>query len=102
MEFAEELNQKIIVQMIHTLGENGIGVTDESFIRDLGLIIELTKGSIYRSMGIPHVTHAFFETLVNLNIDEEDNSMHSQIDLNMLEKFVEMYFKEDDDDPEVS
>ena len=102
MEFAEELNQKIILQMIHTLGENGVSVSDDSFIRDLGLIIELTKGSIYRSMGIPHPTHAFFETLVNLNIDEEDNSMHSQIDLNMLEKFVEMYFKEDDDDPEVS
>ena len=101
MEFAEELNQKIIVQMIHTLGENGIGVTDASFIRDLGLIIELTKGSIYRSMGIPHPTHGFFEALVELDIDEEDNSISSQIDLNMLETFVEKYF-EDDDDPEVS
>ena len=100
MEFAEELNQKIIVQMIHTLGENGVRVGEESFIRDLGLIIELTKGSIYRSMGIPHVTHAFFEALVDLNVDEEDNTIHSHIDLNMLEKFVEM--SEDDDDPEVS
>ena len=102
IEFAEELNQKLIIQMVQMMGENGLAVTNESFIRDLGLIIEMTKGSIYRSMGIPHPTHAFFETLVNLNIDEEDNSMHSQIDLNMLEKFVEMYFKEDDDDPEVS
>ena len=101
MEFAEELNQRIIVQMIHTLGENGIGVTDESFIRDLGLIIELTKGSIYRSMGIPHPTHSFFEVLVDLDIDENDNSISSQIDLNMLEEIVEKYF-EDDNDPEVS
>ena len=118
MEFAEELNQKIIVQMIHTMGENGIGVGDESFIRDLGLIIELTKGSIYRSMGIPHPTHAFFETLVHLTIDD-DKTIHSQIDLNKLEKFVEVseYFGEDDsgvievseyfgdgddDDPEIS
>ena len=100
MEFAEELNQRIIVQMIHSLGENGIGVTDESFIRDLGLIIELTKGSIYRSMGIPHVTHAFFEAIVDLNVDEEDSTIHSQLDLNILEKFVEM--SENDDDPEVS
>ena len=60
MEFAEELNQKIILQMIHTLGENGVSVSDDSFIRDLGLIIELTKGSIYRSMGIPHPTHETF------------------------------------------
>ena len=106
MEFAEELNQKIIVHMIQTMGENGISVADESFIRDLGLIIELTKGSIYRSMGIPHPTHAFFETIVDLNVDEDDKTIHSQIDLNMLEKFVEMskYLEDDDDDddPEIS
>ena len=103
MEFAEELNQKIIVQMIQTMGENGIGVGDESFIRDLGLIIELTKGSIYRSMGISHPTHGFFEALVDLDVNEEDNSMHSHLDFNLLEKFVEISkASEDDDDPEIS
>ena len=102
IEFAEELNQKIIIQMVHSMGENGIGVSDDSFIRDLGLIIELTKGSIYRSMGIPHPTHEFFETLVDLNVDD-DRSIHSQINLDMLEKFVEMSkYYEDDDDPEIS
>ncbi len=103
IEFAEELNQKIIIHMVQMMGENGLAVSDESFIRDLGLIIELTKGSIYRSMGIPHPTHKFFETLVDLNVDD-DRSIHSQINLDMLEKFVEMskYFEDDDDDPEVS
>ena len=104
MEFAEELNQKIIVHMIQTMGENGIAVADESFIRDLGLIIELTKGSIYRSMGIPHPTHEFFEALVDLHVDD-DRSIHSQIDLDMIEKFVEIskYYEDDeDDDPEIS
>ena len=101
MDFAEELNQKIIVQMIHTLGENGIGVSEAEFIRDLGLIIELTKGSIYRSMGIPHPTHDFFEALVDLDVDENDNSIHSSLDFELLEKFVENN-NEDDDDPEVS
>ena len=115
MEFAEELNQEIIIKMIQTMGENDIGVTDKSFIRDLGLIIELTKGSIYRSMGIPHPTHAFFETLVDLTIDD-DEAIHTQIDLNKLKKFIEIseYFgdgddfiivpsgDEDDDDPEIS
>ena len=103
IEFAEELNQKIIIQMVHTMGENGIGVSDESFIRDLGLIIELTKGSIYRSMGIPHPTHEFFEALVDLDIDEDNSSMSSTLDFDLLEKFIETskHF-EDDDDPEVS
>ena len=90
--------------MVQMMGENGITVADESFIRDLGLIIELTKGSIYRSMGIPHPTHAFFEALVDLNVDD-DKTIHSQLDLDMIEKFVEMskyYEDDDDDDPEIS
>ena len=103
MEFAEELNQKIILQMIHTLGENGVSVTDDSFIRDLGLIIELTKGSIYRSMGMPHPTHGFFEAMVEIDIDEDNSSMSSTLDFDLLEKFIEISKNfEDDDDPEVS
>ena len=108
MEFAEELNQDLIIQMVQMMGENGVGVSDPSFIRDLGLIIEMTKGSIYRSMGIPHPTHAFFETIVDVDIDEDDNTIHSHIDLNMLEKFAEINKDleddddDDDDDPEVS
>ena len=105
MEFAEELNRKIIIQMIQTMGENDIDVTDKSFIRDLGLIIELIKASIYRGMGIPHPAHAFFEALVDVGVDEEDGSIHSQIDVNILEKFVELSksFKDDDnnDPPEI-
>ena len=103
MEFAEELNQKIILQMIHTLGENGVSVSDDSFIRDLGLIIELTKGSIYRSMGIPHPTHGFFEAMVEIEIEEDNSSMSSTLDFDLLEKFIETSKNfEDDDDPEVS
>ena len=105
MDFAEELNQKIIIQMIHTLVENSIDIAEESFIRDLGLIIELIKASIYRGMGISHPIHAFFEVLVDVGVDEEDGSIHSQIDVNMLEKFVELSesFKDDDnnDPPEI-
>ena len=90
--------------MIQTMGENDIGVSEESFIRDLGLIVELTKGSIYRSMGIPHPTHEFFEALVDLDVDEEDNTIHSQLDLDMIVKFVEInkFLEDDDDDPEIS
>ena len=106
MEFAEELNQNIIVQMVHAMGENGIDVTNESFIRDLGLIIELTRGSIYRSMEIPHPTHAFFESLTDIVVDDDKN-IHGQINLDMMEKFVEVskYLEDgddEDDDPEIS
>ena len=105
MDFAEELNQKIVIQMIHTLGQNGIDVADAAFIRDLGLIIELIKGSIYRGMGIPHPTHAFVEALVDLELDEDKN-IRSQIDLNIFDKVVEIIeyvenLESDDDPPEI-
>tara|TARA_Y100000296_G_C5055134_1_gene196862 strand:+ start:369 stop:683 length:315 start_codon:yes stop_codon:yes gene_type:complete len=104
MEFAEELNQKIILQMIHTLSENGVNVSDYSFIRDLGLIIELTKGSIYRSMGIPHPTHGFFEAMVEIDIDEDNNNMSSTLDFDLLEELIEIskHNENDDDTDSVS
>ena len=85
------------------MGENGIRVGEEEFIRDLGLIIELTKGSIYRSMGMPHPTHGFFEAMVEIDIDEDNSSMSSTLEFDLLEKFIEISrHNEDDDDPEVS
>ena len=43
----------------------------------------------------------FFEALVDLDIDEDDNSIHSSLDFELLEKFVGNN-NEDDDDPEIS
>jgi hypothetical protein len=95
--FAEELNQTVIVQMIHTMGENGIPVADESFIKDIGFIIEVTKGVIYRSMGIPYPTQKLLEVFVNTQIDA-DKSLRSEIDLEQLDKFLEMCKDEKSDD----
>jgi len=95
--FAEELNQTVIVQMIHTMGENGIHVTEESFIKDIGFIIEVTKGVIYRSMGIPYPTQKLLEVFVNTEIDA-DKSLRSEVDLEQLNKFLKMCKEEEYDE----
>ena len=69
----------------------------ESFIRDLGLIIELTKGSIYRSMGIPHPTHLFTEVLKRLPSNKYSEDHVAEV-LEMLELLEEV---DDDDEPEL-
>ena len=97
LNFAEELCQASVVQLIHTLGENGIDVSEKSFIRDMGLIIEFTKGAIYRSIGLPHVTQQFFESLVDLTI-HPDNSVDSEVNLEVIEAYVELLRKDDDPD----
>ena len=95
--FAEELNQTVIVQMIHTMGDNGIPVTEESFIKDIGFIIEVTKGVIYRSMGIPYPTQKLLEVFVNTELDA-DKSLRSEVDLEQLNKFLKMCKEEEYDE----
>ena len=97
--FAEELTQTVIVQMMHTLGQNGVDISDNSFVRDMALVIEMTKGSIYRSLELNHITHGLFEALVEVEIDP-DNSIATEVNQDLLEDYIKMFGV--DDDPEVS
>ena len=96
--FAEELTQTLIVQMMHGMGENGIDISEKTFIRDIALLIEFTKGCIYRSMGLKHPTQKLFEELVEITIDP-DNSIATEVNQDLLMKFLLLFG--DDDDPEI-
>ena len=98
LAFAEELTQTVIIQMMHTLGENNIDISEKAFVRDMALLIEFTKGSIYRSMGLAHPTHGLFEQLVEITVDP-DNSIATEVDQNLLEEYSNL--SGDDNDPEI-
>ena len=53
MMFADDLTETLLVQMIHTMGENLINISDKEFVRDIGFVIEAVKSTVYR--------HAFGE-----------------------------------------
>ena len=96
--FAEELTQTVIVQMMHTLGQNGVDISDNSFVRDMALVIEMTKGSIYRSLELNHITHGLFEALVEVEIDP-DNSIATEVNQDLMEEYIKLFGN--DDDPEI-
>ena len=98
LAWAEELTQTVIVQMMHTLGENGVDITEKAFVRDVALIIEMTKGCIYRNMGLKHPTQGLFESLVELSVDP-DNSMATEVDMEVLQEYTKL-FGDDDEDSE--
>lgn len=100
IQFAEELTQSLMVQMIHTMGENGINVSEKPFIRDMALTIDLVKGSIYRDMKMSHPAHSFVERFVDLTIMDDDTIM-TEVDFDTISELVEI-LNEDDDEPEVS
>ena len=93
LAFAEALTQQIVVQLIYTMSQNDVDVADKNFVYDVGLIIELTKGCIYRSIGLPHPTHLLTEVLKSLPTDKYSEDHVVEV-LEMLESM------EDDDEPE--
>ena len=100
MQFAEELTQSLMVQMIHTMSENGIDVSAKTFIRDMAMVISLVNGSIYRDMGMAHITQKFMEEYVNIHDDDDDGSYETEVDFETIVELANLI--EDDDDPEVS
>ena len=99
MQFAEELTQSLMVQMIHTMSENGIDVSAKNFIRDMAMVISMVNGSIYRDMGIEHITQKFMEEYVDIH-DDEGGSYETEVDFETIVELANLI--EDDDDPKVS
>ena len=99
MQFAEELTQSLMVQMIHTMSENGIDVSAKTFIRDMAMVISMVNGSIYRDMGMAHITQKFMEEYVDIH-DDEGGSYETEVDFETIVELANLI--EDDDDPEVS
>ena len=97
LAFAEALTQQIVVQLIYTMSQNDVDVADNDFVYDIGLIIELTKGCIYRSIGLPHPTHLLTEVLKSLPTDHKGKKYSEDHVAEVLEMLGSM---EDDDDDE--
>ena len=54
MSFADNLTEALIVQLVHSLGDNGIQISKQTFIKDLSFIIESIKSALYRDLDIKH------------------------------------------------
>ena len=98
VQFAEELTQSLMVQMIHTMSENGIDVAKKDFIGDMAMIITMVNGSIYRDMGMSHITQNFMSEYVEITGD--DGSYETEVDFETILALTNLL--EDDDDPEIS
>jgi len=85
--------------MIHTMSENGLDVSDKTFIRDMAMVISMVNGSIYRDMGMSHITQKFMEEYVE--IEEIDGVYQTEVDFETIGELANL-IEDDYDDPEVS
>jgi hypothetical protein len=63
--FADDLTEHLMVQLIHTMGENGFELKDPEFIRDIGFISECCKSIIFREIGLTHPIQPIIEKIMN-------------------------------------
>ena len=101
LQFAGELSESLIVQMIHTMDENGIDISENSFIRDMAMVIELVQCSIHRDLELDHPAHKFMEEFVDITI-HPDNAVETEVDFDIIIKLANILAEDDEDDPEVS
>jgi len=94
--FADDLTESLLVQMIHTMGENGVDVSSTDFIKDISFVIEAVKGVIYRDMGLSHPMSDMMSQFTDVTVDEGNNP-HGLVDLESIQK---VKITKDDDSSE--
>ena len=85
MMFADDLTESLLVQMIHTMSENGVDISSKSFIKDISFVVESVKGAIYRDMDLFHPMSGIMETLTEVTTDD-NNTPHGKLNIELIEK----------------
>jgi hypothetical protein len=99
LAFIEELCESVMVQVIYTLGENGVDISDKDFLQDIAFVIESLKSTLFREHGMPHplttVIRHISEVTIEENDDDED-TVATKFSLNKLTKLLEKIEENDD------
>ena len=69
--FIEELSESVMVQMIFTLGENGVDISEKDFLQDIAFVIESLKSTLYREMGLPHPMSKIIRMISSVSVEEK-------------------------------
>ena len=85
--FAEDLTEHLMVQLIHTMGENGFELKDPKFIRDIGFISECCKSIIFRDIGLTHPIQPIIDKIMN----KTKGQLHHFTQKELFEKKINNY-----------
>jgi hypothetical protein len=87
----DTITEKVMIQLIHTLGENGYQIGNQDFILDVGFLSEMVKASLFRQEKLPHVLQGLVDSLMTpeKSQNEEGVDMHySRFDSALLGDLV--------------
>ena len=107
MAFIEELAESVIVQMVYTLGDNGVNVGTKDFFQNIAFIVESLKCTLYEEKGWFHPLTPIIKNISEVSVedsdsDEETITLRFNIDkLTALAKKMNLDNDETDDDPKI-
>ena len=88
-----------MVDIIHTLNENGYDVQSTDFVGDMAFVSESLRALLYKQVGIKHPLNDIMPELIITEVDD-GKKLTTMFDVEKAVELIE-YF-EDDDDPKVS
>ena len=94
MAFIEELSESVMVQMIYTLGENGIEINSKEFLRDIAFVIESLKSTLYREVGLPHPITKIISEISEVSIDAKEQ-VATKLSIGKLTRLLEILDSDD-------
>ena len=92
MAFIEELTEKVMVQLLHTMSENQIDIQSKDFSIEIGFINESVKSMLYREFGYPH------PVTVSIITDKEKGVRYTNFDTQKMVEILTMMTDEWDDE----
>ena len=77
MNYIDKVAENIMVQMIHTLNENGIDITSKEFIRHVGFLDESLKSLLYEDMGYDHPLGELIRFLISATKTKDTEKVYT-------------------------
>ena len=98
MNFIEELTEKIMVQLIHTMSENQIDIKNKNFSREIGFLNERVKSLLYREVGYPLPVTRMIQAVVSIVTDDKKNVKYTSFETQKMLEILTMMTDEWDDE----
>ena len=99
--FCDTLTEGLMVQMIHSIDENGFEIDSEKFLRDIGFIIESVRSCLYREMNLEHPMSELIRAFTTeVKPEEKEKTRHFTLDVERLGDTLKKFRNENEEETE--
>ena len=88
LDFADNLAEGLMINLIHNVGENGFDIKKDRFIGDISFLNEVVRGTLYRQLGFQHPMQDFMDLIVKTELNKEDKTVVTKVNLAKIDDLL--------------